>query len=133
MFQLNPCYAFLSCYTNSLTGGTNPRKGPSTRNGIGATNSASPSPSTSGFKASTDSATNSEWLTRLGGKNISPSALTANTTPLRFNRSGYPIVDKAPVQERRGKSSALFGALISPTTSNRFQSLATDSSANMDQ
>ena len=111
------------------TGGTNPRKDQSTCSGnsiISSANSAS-----GAINLSTDSDSPSGWLTKRGGKSVSPNSVADTTTPLRFNKSGYPIIATVPTAGNRGKKSALFGALLSPT-SNSFQALATDSSASMD-
>ena len=112
------------------TGGTNPRRGQSARSGNSTPDNASPGSSV--FNSRTESDTPSEWITKRGGKFVSPNSVADTTTPLKLNMSGYPIIAAVPGNEKRGKRSALFGALIPSPTSNLFQALATDNSANMD-
>ena len=111
-------------------GGTNPRRGPSARSGNSAPDSASPASSV--INTCTEGDTPAVWMTKKGGKNVSPNAVTDAVTPLRYNNSGYPLIVAAPTTEKIGKKKALFGSCIKSPTSNSFQALATDSSASMD-
>ena len=112
------------------TGGTNPRRGQSARSRNSTTGSASPASSV--INPRTDGDIPSEWLIKKGGKNVSPNSVTDTTTPLRWNKSGYPVIAAVPTTGNRGKKNAIFGAILQSPTTNLFQALATDSSANMD-
>ena len=83
------------------TGGTNPRRGPSARSGNSIPDSSSPGSSV--INTRTDGDTPSEWITKKGGKNASPNSVTDATTPLRYNRSGYPVIVTVPTTEKIGK------------------------------
>ena len=113
------------------TGGTNPRRSQATRSVNSTPDSAVTASSV--INPRTDGDTSSDWTIKRNGKNVSPNSVTNTTTPMRLNKSGYPVIVKAPVTGKRGKNSALFGSIIPSTTSNIFQSIATDSSATMDQ
>ena len=112
------------------TGGTNPRRVQTTRSGISAPGSASPGSSV--INSGTDGDAFSDWTTKRNGKNVSPNSGNNTATPLRLNKSGYPVITAALPTVHRGKNKALFGAMLQSSTSNSFNALSTDSSASMD-
>ena len=111
------------------TGGTNPRRSQATRL-VNTPDSAGTASSV--VNPRTDGDTSSDWTTKRNGKNVSPNSVMNATTPMRLNRSGYPVLAAVPTTVHRGRNNALFGALILSPSSNSFNALSTDSSASMD-
>ena len=112
------------------TGGANSRRSQANRTVTSTSDSAGNA--SSFINPCADGDTPAEWTVKRNGKNVSPIPVSNTTTPMRFNKSGYPVVTTVPTTAHRGKNNALFGAILRSPPSNSFDALATDTSASMD-